>query len=80
MNIEISNWRIQAWAKISSAVLPSKIKKKVSDNILLMELKLRNYFKLNKNELKQVFITKAVAGVPVGKYHEKLVDILNTIR
>ncbi len=80
MNIEISTWRIQAWVKISSAILPEKIKKKVSDNILAMELELRNYYRLSKEDLKQVFITKAVAGVPIGKYRNKIIDTLNSIR
>lgn len=80
MNIEISNWRIQAWAKISSAVLPPKIKKKISKNILNTELELRNYYQLSKEDLKQVFITKVVAGIPVGKYRDKAINTLNTIR
>lgn len=80
MNIEISSWRVQAWAKISSAVLPEKIKKRVSKNILDTELELRNYYRLGKEDLKQVFITKVIAGVPVGKYRDKVIQILNAIR
>lgn len=80
MNININSWKIQAWAKISSAVLPQKIKKKVSKNILGVELELKNYYQLSKEDLKQVFITKVIAGIPIGKYRDKVVNILNTIR
>lgn len=80
MNIEISSWRMQAWAKLSSAVLPPKIKKQVSKNILETELELKNYYQLSKEDLKQVFITKVVASVPVGKYRDKVIHVLNAIR
>ncbi len=80
MNININSWKIQAWSKLSSTLLPEKIKKKISKNILDAELELRNYYKLSKEDLKQVFITKVVAGIPIGKYRNKVVNILNTIR
>lgn len=80
MNININSWKIQAWSKLSSTLLPEKIKKKVSKNILDTELELRNYYQLAKEDLKQVFITKVVAGIPIGKYRDKVVNILNTIR
>lgn len=79
MNIEISSWRVQAWSKLSSTLLPDKVKKKVSKNILGAELELRNYYQLSKEDLKQVFITKVIAGIPTGKYRNKVIKVLNTI-